>query len=162
LLLDPKIRRLPVNPAIYAKAPEGFPNPFEDMSIGSEVEFDLDLSKGRYNVVNSLFDVMITYRLEDLQQAVKAIQEAEAALAEKNNPEAAKLVEEARRLVNEVPIDAETASNPEFNSVFKKKRKTADTEVTGRQAEMEQQWDTMVKANYAKAKELAEKAQSML
>jgi hypothetical protein len=83
-------------------------------------------------------------------------------LAENDNAEAAKLVEEARSLVNEVPIDAETASQPEFNAIFQKKRKTADTEVTGRQAEVEQEWDTMVKANYAKAKELAEKAKSML
>ena len=30
LLLDPAIRRLPVNPATYAKAPKDFPNPFED------------------------------------------------------------------------------------------------------------------------------------
>ena len=52
LLLDPKIRRLPVNPATYAKAPAGFPNPFKDKSIGAGVKFDLALSKGRYNVVN--------------------------------------------------------------------------------------------------------------
>ncbi|MDH3792432.1 MAG: extracellular solute-binding protein, partial [Rhodospirillales bacterium] len=83
VLLDPKIRRLPVNPATYAKAPAGFPNPFEDKSIGAAVEFDLALSKSRYNVVNSLFDVMITYRLDDLRAATKAIQEAEAALAGK-------------------------------------------------------------------------------
>ena len=45
---------------------------------------------------------------------------------------------------------------------FKKKRKDAKTKVTGRQAEIEQQWDDEVKANYAKAKELAEKAAAML
>jgi ABC-type Fe3+ transport system substrate-binding protein len=80
VLLDPKIRRLPVNPATYAKAPEGFPNPFKDKSIGSAVKFDLQLSKNRYNVVNSLFDVMITYRLDELRTATKAIQAAEATL----------------------------------------------------------------------------------
>ena len=37
LLLDPKIRRLPVNPKIYAKAPKDFPNPFKDQSIGAAV-----------------------------------------------------------------------------------------------------------------------------
>ena len=88
LLLDPKIRRLPVNPATYAKAPEGFPNPFEDSSIGAAVKFDLALSKNRYNLVNSLFDVMITYRLEELNAATKAIQDAEAALAGTTNAEA--------------------------------------------------------------------------
>ncbi len=162
LLLDPKIRRLPVNPAIYAKAPAGFPNPFKDSSIGSAVKFDLGLSKGRYNVINSLFDVMITYRLDDLRDTTKAIQDAEAAMAGKSNAQAADLIAQAKALVYEVPVDAAAASNKEFNAIFKKKRKKATTKVTGRQAEVEQEWDAMVKANYAKAKSLAEKAKSML
>jgi ABC-type Fe3+ transport system substrate-binding protein len=162
VLLDPKIRRLPVNPATYAKAPEGFPNPFKDKSIGSAVKFDLQLSKGRYNVVNSLFDVMITYRLNDLRAATKAIQSAEAKLAGKSNSGAQKLTDEARALVNKVPISAVQASEKGFNNIFKKKRKKATTKVTGRQAEVEQKWDSEVKANYAKAKALADKAASML
>jgi ABC-type Fe3+ transport system substrate-binding protein len=162
VLLDPKIRRLPVNPATYAKAPAGFPNPFEDKSIGAAVEFDLALSKGRYNVVNSLFDVMITYRLDDLRDATKAIQDAEAALSGKSNAEAEKLLDEARRLVAAVPITATQASEKDFNAIFKKKRKKATTKVTGRQAEVEQEWDSQVKANYAKAKDLAEQAKSLL
>ena len=162
VLLDPKIRRLPVNPATYAKAPEGFPNPFKDKSIGSAVKFDLQLSKNRYNVVNSLFDVMITYRLDDLRAATKAIQRAEAKLAGKSNGAAQKLIDEARGLVNKVPISAVQASEKDFNNIFKKKRKKATTKVTGRQAEVEQKWDSEVKANYVKAKELADKAASML
>ncbi len=162
LLLDPKIRRLPVNPATYAMAPAGFPNPFEDSSIGSAVKFDLGLSKGRYNVINSLFDVMITYRLDDLRDTTKAIQDAELAMAGKSNAQAADLIAQAKTLVNQVPVDEATASTQEFNAIFKKKRKKATTKVSGRQAEVEQEWDAMVKANYAKAKSLAEKAKSML
>jgi len=162
VLLDPKIRRLPVNPATYAKAPEGFPNPFKDTSIGAAVKFDLGLSKSRYNVVNSLFDVMVTYRLDDLRGATKAVQEAEMKLAGKSNPAAQKLIAEARGLIAEVPITAEQASEKDFNKVFKKKRKKATTKVTGRQAEIEQEWDAKVKANYGKAKTLAEKAISMM
>jgi spermidine/putrescine-binding protein len=161
VLLDPKIRRLPVNPATYAKAPEGFPNPFKDKSIGSAVKFDLQLSKSRYNVINSLFDVMITYRLDDLRAATKSIQAAEAKLAGKSNSGAQKLVDEARALVNKVPISAVQASEKDFNNIFKKKRKKATTKVTGRQAEVEQKWDSEVKANYVKAKKLADKAASM-
>ena len=162
VLLDPKIRRLPVNPATYAKAPKGFPNPFKDKSIGSAVKFDLQLSKNRYNVVNSLFDVMITYRLKDLRAATKAIQTAEAKLSGKSNSAAQKLIDDARALVTKVPITAAQAGEKGFNGIFKKKRKKATTKVTGRQAEVEQKWDTEIKANYAKAKELAEKAASML
>jgi ABC-type Fe3+ transport system substrate-binding protein len=162
VLLDPKIRRLPVNPATYAKAPADFPNPFKDKSIGAAVQFDLQLSKSRYNVVNSLFDVMVTYRLDDLRAAAKAIQDAEAKAMGKSNADAESLIKQARALVAKVPIDAATASENDFNAIFKKKRKKATTKVTGRQAEVEQEWDEMVKANYAKAKSLAEKAASML
>jgi len=151
-----------VNPATYAKAPAGFPNPFKDPSLGSAVKFDLDLSKSRYNVVNSLFDVMVTYRLDDLQNAVKAIHDAKAKAQGKSNADADKLIAEAEALVAKMPITEAEAGKKEFNAIFKKKRKKADTKVTGRQAEVEQQWDEEVKANYAKAKELAEKAASML
>lgn len=159
VLLDPKIRRLPVNPATYAKAPKDFPNPFKDKSIGSAVKFDLALSKNRYNVVNSLFDTMITYRLKDLVAATKAIQDAEAKAG--GNPKAAKLIAEAKALVAKMPITEAQAADKAFNAIFKTKRKKASTKVEGRQAEIEKGWDDMVVANYAKAKALAEKAMKM-
>jgi ABC-type Fe3+ transport system substrate-binding protein len=159
VLLDPKIRRLPVNPKTYAKAPKGFPNPFKDKSIGAAVKFDLALSKSRYNVVNSLFDTMVTYRLKELRSAVKAIQKAEA--KSKGNPAAKKLLAQARALVAKMPISAKKASEKSFNKVFKKKRKKKTTKVTGRQAQFEQAWDAEITANYAKAKALAEKAYAM-
>jgi len=158
VLLNPKIRRLPVNPKTYAKAPKGFPNPFKDKSIGAAVKFDLGLSKSRYNVVNSLFDVMITYRLSQLRSAVKAIQKAEA---KAKTMAGKKLIAEARALVAKMPISAAKASEKSFNDIFKKKRKKKTTKVTGRQAQFEQAWDTEIKANYAKAKALAKKAASM-
>jgi len=158
ILLDPKIRRLPVNPATYAKAPKGFPNPFKDKSIGAAVKFDLGLSKGRYNVINSMFDVMITYRLDDLRAATKAIQNAEA---KAKGSAAMKMIAEAKALVAKSPISASKASEKSFNAIFKKKRKKKSVKTTGRQAEFEQAWDTQIKANYAKAMELANKAASM-
>ena len=162
ILLDKKIMRLPVNPKAYAKAPPGFPNPFKDHSIGAAVKFDVLKSKARYNLVNSMFDVMITYRLDDLRNAVKAIQDAEAKLAGNNNPKAGAMIEEARALVAALPITEAQAADPAFAGIFKKKRKKATDKVTGRQAEVEQKWDEMVKANYAKARRLAEQAASML
>ncbi len=158
VLLDPKIRRLPVNPKTYAMAPKGFPNPFKDKSIGAAVKFDLKLSKNRYNVINSLFDVMITYRLSQLRSAVKAIQKAEA---KAKTPAGKKLIAQARALVNKVPITAAKAGEKAFNGIFKKKLKKKTTKVSGRQAQFEQAWDTEIKANYAKAKALANKAASM-
>lgn len=161
VLFDPAIMRLPVSPAAYESAPEGFPNPFEDSSIGATVKFDVDKSGARYNLVNSLFDVMITYRLSDLQEAVHAIQEAEAKHADSGNAEAQALIAQARALVDETPIDEMQSLDPEFNSIFTKKRKKATDEVGERQAEVESRWDALVVENYREAKELAEKALSM-
>lgn len=161
VLLDPAIMRLPINPKTYEQAPEGFPNPFEDSTIGATVEFDVAKSGARYNLVNSLFDVMITYRLDDLREAVGAIQKAEAAVAESGNPEAQKLIDEAWALIDATPIDEAKSLDPDFAAIFTQKRKKAEDTVEGRQAEIEQEWDTQVVANYRKAAELAQQAADM-
>ena len=164
-LLDPKIRRLPVNPNTYSKAPKGFPNPFKDKSIGAAVKFDVDLSKSRYNLINSMFDVMITYRLDELRDAMSAIYKAEAALKKKSNSKASALVKEARALIAKNPISEAKANDAEFNKIFKKKRKKAkDIEKYAgtRQAEVEAGWDKAVVANYSAAKKKAEQALKLL
>jgi len=166
LLLDPAIRRLPVNPETYAKAPENFPNPFKDKSIGAGVKFDVGLSKDRYNIVNALFDVMITYRREDLAAAAKAIQKAEAALAGKSNAKAVELIKEAHDHLAAMPISEAEAVDAKFPGVFTsdvfKKRKKATVKVPPRQAEVEEKWDAFTKKNYAAAKTKAEQALKLL
>jgi ABC-type Fe3+ transport system substrate-binding protein len=162
-LLDPKIRRLPVNPATYAKAPPDFPNPFKDKSIGAAVKFDVNLSKRRYNLINSLFDVLVTYRLDDLKAAVRAIQEAEAAAAKKpGNAKAAALIKEARALVAAMPVTEAQAGDPAFSKVFEKRRRKKTDVVPKRQAEVEEQWDAFATKNYAAAKVKAEEALSLV
>lgn len=161
VLLNPAIMRLPVNPEAYANAPEGFPNPFaEDFAPGAIV-FDVDKSGARYNLVNSLFDVMITYRLDELRQAVAAVQRAEAIHADSGNEEALALIAEARSLIEALPITEEQSLDPAYAEVFQVARKTADTEVVGRQAEVEQEWDSFTVNNYRRARELAEQAASL-
>ena len=160
LLLDPKIQRLPVRPELYKGPAKNLPNPFTG-GIGAKVKFDVKKSKARYNLVNSMFDVMITYRLDDLRAATKAIHAAARALAAKPNAEGQKMLDQARALVAALPIDEAKSLDPAFAAIFKKKRKKATDKVTGRQAEVEQKWDEMVKANYAKARMLAEKAAGM-
>jgi len=161
LLFDPKIQRLPVKPAIYAKAPEGLPNPFKDTSIGASVKFDAELSEGRYNVVNSLFDQMITFRLDELTAAMKAIQEADAALAKKPNAKAKGLLDEARQQLVAMPVTEAQANDPAFAGIFEKKRKKATDVVPQRQAEVEQKWDAFAREHYSKAVELAKQAHSL-
>src|SRR3990167_5461853 len=78
LLFSKEIARLPVIPDLYAKAPAGYPNPFK-MKLGG-VDFNNKLSSGRRNVVNSLYDHLITFRHAELRAAWAAIVAAENAV----------------------------------------------------------------------------------
>ncbi|SIQ83847.1 ABC-type Fe3+ transport system, substrate-binding protein [Paracoccus thiocyanatus] len=161
VLLNPAIMRLPVNPAAYENAPEGFPNPFSEDFAPGAIEFDVDKSGTRYSLVNSLFDVLVTYRLDDLRAAVSAVHKAEAAQAESGNAEAKAMIDEARALIEAMPITEEESLDPSFAEVFTISRADPETEVVGRQAEVEQSWDSFAVENYRKARELAEQAAAM-
>src|SRR5690606_41624964 len=94
----------------------------------------------------------LTFRLQDLREAVAAIHKAEAAYAKSKNPEAAELISQARQLIEAMPITEEQSLDPSFTQVFTTSRTKADTKVVGRQAEIEQQWDTFALENYRKAR----------
>jgi phosphoglycerate transport regulatory protein PgtC len=154
VLFTPEIARLPVVPALYAKAPRGYPNPFQ-LKLGG-VKFDARLSSARVNLVNALFDQMVTFRHAELKSAWSAIYQAAAAAARakgagKSTDRAEGLLREARALASSVPLD-EARATKELNEAFKGK-----PEVKARQ---ETEWDTAAKAGYAKARALAEQAQA--
>jgi ABC-type Fe3+ transport system substrate-binding protein len=157
VLLDPKVMRLPVRPETYAKAPQGFPNPFTDASLGARVRFDNDLSEKRYELLNSLFDRLVTFRLRELTAAWKAVHEAEAALARRDNAEGRRLVAEARAKLTRVPVTAEQAVDPAIAGAFQPTR--PNRPAGPRQAQFEEEWDRIAVANYAEARQLAERAQ---
>ncbi|QIB33961.1 extracellular solute-binding protein [Ancylobacter pratisalsi] len=147
VLLEPSIRRLPVNPAVYAKAPEGYPNPFTDPRFKAMTMFDVAKSGQRSAVVDTLFDQMISFQLDDLKAATKAIHEVDAKLAAKDNAQARALIEDARALIAAVPVTEEEASSEAVRAAF-----SGGKQKGARQAEIEQQWATFARDNYAKAR----------
>jgi ABC-type Fe3+ transport system substrate-binding protein len=151
LLLDKQISRLPVLPATYAKAPAGYPNPFTG-KIQAKVNFDSNLSESRYFVVLALFDQMVTFRHKELAAATKAIHDAQRRLGGKPSRE----LDEARRLVFTPPVDEKQASDKALETTFKADKK--DAEASRRRAQVEEEWGSRAKANYAKAIELANAA----
>ncbi len=151
LLLDPSISRLPIRPEIYSgRIPDYYPLPYGEKQYGSVIPFDVKLSKGRYNVVNSLFDVMITYHHEDLQLAMRAIQNAEISFSATHfaKPKLAKAINWSRDLINKVPVDEVASSTPNFVRKFTQRRKNESDVIKGEQAEIEKKWQTMVEDNY--------------
>ena len=158
ILLDPKIQRLPVRASTYEKAPAGYPNPFKNTQLGARVNFNADTSEGRYELVNSLFDRLVTFRLKELNAAWKAIHDTEKKLGTGANAAAKKMLAEARKLATSVPITDKEASDTAIAGSFQQVKK--GQKVAGRQAEFEEKWDSFAVKNYAEAKSLAEKAAS--
>ena len=148
LLFDKKISRLPVMPSLYAKAPAGYPNPFSG-TIKAKVNFDSDLSESRYYVVSSLFDQAITFRHKELAAATKAIHEAEKRL----NGKASAQLDEAKKLAFASPLTDAQVKDKALLALFKADKK--DTAITAQKTRVEEEWAQKVKANYAKAIELA-------
>lgn len=155
LLLDPKVRRLPVNPAIYAKAPKDYPNPFTNPSLGARVRFNSELSSQRTAVVAALFDQIVTFELEGLKAATKAVHAAEAALAKKDNAAARALVKEARDLIAAVPVKEADAGSADLAAAF---QPTSDKKPSARQAELERAWAAFARERHAQAKAKADEA----
>jgi phosphoglycerate transport regulatory protein PgtC len=153
VLLEKGIRRLPVRPEVYAKAPADYPNPFKNPSLGGKVAFDSVLSEKRSALVDTLFDQLITFQLETIKGVTKTLHEADAALARKDNADARARLAEARALISAVPVTAEQASSAELGAAF-----TGAKEKTARQAELEQQWAAFGRERYAQAKIKAEEA----
>lgn len=153
VLLEPGIRRLPVNPAVYAKAGADYPNPFTDPRFQKMIGFDVDKSERRTAVVDTLFDQLISFQLDALKGVTKTLHEVDAALAKKPNPQAKALADEARNLIAALPVTEAQASSPELRGAF-----TGGKEKGARQAEVEAQWASFARDNYAKAKAKAEEA----
>jgi ABC-type Fe3+ transport system substrate-binding protein len=154
VLFTPEIARLPVIPELYTKAPKDYPNPFKRKLGG--VEFNDGLSSGRRDVVNSLFDHIITFRHKELREAWKSIYAAEQALGKSKSAGAAQgksLVAEARKLATQVPINDKRASEKEVTGAFRSK--------SGLKAQLETEWENFARGNYTKAKEMANKAAGM-
>ena len=158
LLLSNDIGRLPIWPEAYLQRANGevpafFPRPFSARQLGSHTMFDVQKSRLRYNLINSLFDVMITYRLEDLRAASQVIQatERKLLLSSTARPVIAAAITRSLDLVNRVPINELSSNDPKFASKFKQKRKTREDMIDGEQGEIERRWDAEVGGNYRQA-----------
>ena len=158
LLVLPQIGRLPILPAADLKMPAGYPDANE-VAKRAKVAFDPEESAKRYNVVSSMFDQTITFRLKELQAATKAIHAADAAIAKKGNPAASALLKKARLLAYTPVVSDSMAENKDFLASFAadKKNSAANKEVTG----LEGSWNAKALQHYDEARQLAEQATAL-
>jgi len=153
LLFDPQISRLPVMRSLYETAPAHYPNPFSDELTDKGIAFDTQISRQRYQLVNSMFDVMITFRLQALRRTWKAIHDAEEALVGVDAPHLSDQVKEARRLASQVPVLPDEAGSSELSAVFV--RHKPGLSVPLRQIKMEAEWAAFARDHQDRAYKLA-------
>ena len=156
ILFEPTIRRLPVLPTVYAKAPAGLPNPFTlSAARADRAPFDVNLSERRYTVVDVLYDQLVSFQLEALKRVTKTLHDADARLARRDNAQAKALVAEARALIAAMPVTEQQASSDDIVNAFKG---GGGSGKGPRQAELEQQWAAFAKEKYAQAQAKADEA----
>lgn len=153
LLLEPDISRLPVDPQIYAEARAGYPNPFDGSLVAKGFPFDSQLSRQRYHLVNTLFDSLITYRIQSLRRAWQAIHRAEALLAGKPDEGLSAKIREARRLMSQVPASSAQASDPAVTGVFD--RRKPGLPLSTEQVDAEAEWRRYFRRNHQRSMQLS-------
>ncbi len=154
LLFKPEIGRLPVRTTLYVDAPKGMPNPFR-MSAG--VQFNADLSAGRYNVTNRMFDQIVTFRHAELKRAWEAVYRAERAIEAARN--AGRDVTEAERLLLQARASAKYVHVSERVAAEVSGGMERDA---GYRSAKESEWGQVARESYTRAVRLAAQAEEAL
>lgn len=145
LLFHPAIRKLPVRPSVYAKAPQGYTNPF---TLGIDARYDPVPGLARSGFNSALFDAAITHRQEALIKATAAVREAETGAS----PAEQKTLQQARTALEALPVTEPPADSALAQAC---EHRLADTKAEAQCAAAEREWDAFFDAHYAEAKKLA-------
>ncbi|MBA1155973.1 ABC transporter substrate-binding protein [Microvirga mediterraneensis] len=109
LLLNPTVARLPISPAAYPADGAADGNPFRQTGLFARGLFDAGLSAARYELVNIIFDEMLTFRRSELGRLWRSVRSLEASLSERSDAELARLVSEARGALTRPPLNGAEA-----------------------------------------------------
>jgi len=155
LLLDKKSRRIPILPATFDEAPADYPNPYEDEDLAETFDFDIELSVKRYDLVNEMFDAVITNNFDQFSQAAKQTLKLEHALKNNNNEQASQLLTQAKTALMWMPnINSSKAQSDTFLTAFNQSRDT--------KASFPKTWATEAKQQYQAAIKLAKEGLLLL
>ncbi len=154
ILFRPQVSRLPVQPLAYTDAPPGYPNPFTDAIQTAGLVFDSQLSRKRYHLVNTLFDHLITRKLNDLKHAWNITHLAESDLKDQHVPELKNAIAAARALLTDIPVDEAHMANEIFQGYFSRRR--PGFPVSQEQNRFEAEWDRDAAHRYQRASRLAQ------
>ncbi|UZP67579.1 extracellular solute-binding protein [Desulfovibrio mangrovi] len=148
ILLKPEINRLPVSQSMYES---GKLDSFELLNLikaGKSRPYDAYTAQLRYNLINRLFDELITFRLPERRRIWKRL----ISLEKSGDGASAAVREQVYRLLGEVPVSEAQSRDPEYNKMFASPvaSRTAGPELQGQIT----LWQNFVEERLSRAKEL--------
>ncbi len=160
-LLDKRINRIPIRSDIDSQKikkykRKNFTANKEDTTNGPSFTLDIKRSTARYQLVNALFDEMITFRIDELNKIWRNIHEVEKILTGKQDHIATSLITQARALVTQIPVTEQQSKQASFTQFFQYKR--WGRPVSKQQARIEMSWKQQVTLQNIQALELSNKA----
>ncbi len=110
MLLAPELSRFPVNQQVLNEQPEHLLNTYLP-SIQHSRDYDSQLAVKRYQLVNALFDELITLRLDFLQQSWSRLESIRQRLDLSPQPEFEPAYAAIRQDLVSIPFDADQLDN---------------------------------------------------
>jgi phosphoglycerate transport regulatory protein PgtC len=123
LIASPAVNRLPSDISIYELAhAKHVRNPFQRAATrrSFSTPFSVSLSAIRYDLVNLLFDELITYPLNSLQRALQLLSTVERLLTPETSPVILKEAADIRSLLMRIPVNSANAIDPIFTQGFQR------------------------------------------
>ncbi len=137
MLLLPSISRHPVNRETLA-LDKRHPLQRYQNQLNNLLDYNLQLSQQRYHLVNTLFDQMITLRLQNLQAFWGRYRKLEKHSALQASPVLKKQLLRAKQLIMQVPFKAGQLDDSQLLAQFS--RHQPGSKISQAQAQLEQHW----------------------
>lgn len=149
ILLTPGIDRLPTCQLLYDTGKLDSWALLGLIKGGKARQYDADLSQLRYNLVNQLFDELITFKLLERRRLWKR---ATALDGGKNSGRMQSVKREVYQLLSAIPVNTAQSRNPEYNRIFF--NMAAGKPISAEQQRQISRWRQFVERRLNRAKEL--------
>ncbi len=152
LLLHPDIRKLPVRPSVYAKAPAGYHDPFAAAARGG-YRYDNARGRPRLAALAALFDASLVAPLPRLQEGWRAWHAAARTLRPTDTRRRAEL-DAARRLLESPGATEVEIDDRSLQAVFEQRRRDP---AAARADAIHRQWQAQASERLARARALLDR-----
>jgi hypothetical protein len=153
VLLQPGIDRLPVSQEPNLKYEAKILPLISLIQQGKSKRYDTELSTRRYNLVNALFDELITYRLLERKRLWKKLLDLEESYRQEIDSFVA-LQRAVIELFSKMPVDSDQSLDENLNQLFTSE--TLSTEQREEKRRLISRWEEFVTNHLQQAHELIE------